>query len=139
MKIHHTYKSGTGYLPRDLVNKLLSFQSGKVITLTATDEQPRSQKFNDFIHPLFRAAAEKMSQAGINFTVGNFTCSLTEAMCKEFFIMYYLAGKRTSNASNKELSEAVRRFLDDLALKGIEIVIQADSELERSLKEMGMI
>ena len=94
----------------------------------------RTLRQNAALHALFTDAATELEGIGVEVKFGNFQASWTSLMVKEFFVMCYLAGKRTSDCTTKELSDAMDKFISNVNLKGGQLSIKG-SELEKILKE----
>lgn len=100
--------------------------------------QKRSDKLNRTIHAIFTEVADTMNEHGLTNRLTIKAAPTTENM-KVFFKEKFLNGKKTSETTNKELSEALDLFLhafnDFFASKGIETVHVQTEELKQLLND----
>lgn len=94
----------------------------------------RTLRQNAALHALFTDAATELEGVGVEVKFGNFQASWTPLMVKEFFVMCYLGGRRTSECDTKELSDAMDKFISNVNTKGGQLSIKG-SELEKILNE----
>jgi len=104
-------KEAINYIQKELLN-----WDGYVEILIRPPK--RTSKQNKTIHALFYDLSVELEAIGIEYKMGKFVASWTPESAKEFFVQVYLAGKRTSQCTVRELSNAVDKLIYDVNRAG---------------------
>lgn len=111
-----TVKTLTERLEKFALQVFLNLPSGKWELVIRKPQ--RTSKQNRAIHALFTDAATELNGIGVEVAFGNFRASWTPDLVKEFFVLCYLGGTRTSKTDTKQLANAVDKFMHDVNAKG---------------------
>lgn len=110
----------------DYVKKELINWSGMVEVLVRRPQ--RTKKQNNAIHGFFKDFATELEALGIEYKMGNIKVSWNAQKAKEFFVLAYLDGKRTSQTTTAELSNAIKKCIEDMTERGGQIGIKENTD-----------